>query len=243
MRNSVIFMVSLLLVSQISAKAERFTLGFATGYPPYQFTESGQPAGLDIEIAGVLAKEGLNFSIIQDNWDDIVAMLRNRTRVDIVGGMEINAERQAWFDFSPALYRRRNVLFVPADDTTIRGLGDLVGKKVSGDRGSYVENKLATMGIKDAIRLVEYGSKEESMQALKVGKVVASIMPEAVGFYLAKRFGVRVRLVDVGDPGSPVGFAVRRGDTATLAAVDAAIRKALATRAFDSIFGKWLKQP
>jgi polar amino acid transport system substrate-binding protein len=97
------------------------------------------------------------------------------------------------------------------------------------------------MGIKDRIRLVEYGTKEESMRALKVGRVVASIMPEAVGLYLAKRLAFPVKFIDVGDPGSPVGFAVRKGDAAALAAVDAAIQKAIAAGAFDSIFAAWLQ--
>ena len=95
MKSSIMFMMALVSCSLVAATAEQYTLGLATGYPPYQFTEGGQPAGLDIEIAGVLAKEGLNFTMIQDNWDDVVAMLRNRAGMDIVGGMEINAERQA----------------------------------------------------------------------------------------------------------------------------------------------------
>ena len=66
-------------------------------------------------------------------------------------------------------------------------------------------------------------------------------MPDAVGFYLARKLGVAVRLIDVGDPGSPVAFAVRKGDTATLAAIDAAIQKAMRARAIDPIIAKWLK--
>jgi len=241
MRGTILLMVSLVACSPLVVMAQRYHLGFATGYPPYQFREGGSPAGLDIELANVLAKNGLSFSIIQDNWDDVVAMLRNRVGMDIVGGMEINAERGSQFDFSPALYRRKIVVFVRAGDSSIKGLEDLIGKIVSGDRGSYVENRLAKTGIKDRIRLVEYETKEESMRALEDGKVVASIMPEAVGLYLAKRLDFPVKIVDVGDPGSPVGFAVRKGDAATLAAVDAAIRKAMASRAFEPILATWLK--
>ncbi|HUX42712.1 MAG TPA: transporter substrate-binding domain-containing protein [Rectinemataceae bacterium] len=240
MRGSVLLMLALVACSPPAVMAQRYSLGFATGYPPYQFREGGKPAGLDIELAKVLAKYGLSFSIIQDNWDDVVARLRNRVGMNIVGGMEISAERAAQFDFSPALYFRKNVVFVPAGTSNIKGLVDLEGKIVSGDRGSYVENRLDKMGIKDGVRLVEYESKEDSMKALKDGKVVASIMPDAVGFYLAKRLGVAVRLIDVGDPGSPVGFAARKGDASTLASVDAAIQKALASHAFDPVFDKWL---
>jgi ABC-type amino acid transport substrate-binding protein len=221
--------------------AQQYNLGFAAGYPPYQFLDNGKPAGLDIEIAGALGKYGLNAKISQENWDDVVGKLRNRLGIDIVGGMEISDERRAQFDFTTPLYTRKNAVFVLASNGDIKKLEDLQGRIVSGDRGGFVENQLEKLGIKTKVRLVEYASKEESLQALKDGKIVASIMPDAVGFYLARQLGVAVRLIDVGDPGSPVAFAVRKGDAAGLAAVGAAVQKALAAKALDPIIAKWLK--
>ena len=233
--------IALLLSLPFFAAGQQYNLGFAAGYPPYQYQEGGKPAGLDIDIAQTLGKYGIGLTIVQQNWDDVVGKLRNGLGINIVGGMEVTEERKAQFDFSPSLYTRKNVIFVLPGNNDIKNLTDLQGKIVSGDRGSYIEDQLSKMGLSAKVRLVEFDTKEESMQALKDGKVVAAIMPDAVGFYLAKKIGLTVKMVEVGDPGAPVAFAVRKGDSATLAQLNAALQKAQAAKAIDPIIAKWLK--
>jgi ABC-type amino acid transport substrate-binding protein len=244
MRRTFLALLSFLLLGAATLSAETVSLGFANGYPPYQFQDAkGAPTGLDIEIAQALFKSaGLDLAIVQDSWDSVVDKLRLGKGVQIVGGMEINDDRKRFFDFSPPIYRRRNVIFVLATNTDIKGLKDLIGKIITGDKGSYVESLLAKSGDKDKIRIMEPETKEESMKLLQSGKVVASIMPDAVGYFLAKQLGVKVRAIDTGDPGSPVGFAVNKGSGAqTLASLEKAIAKLSSDGSLEKIKARWLE--
>lgn len=229
------------LAAAVSAFASPVNLGFASGYPPYQYVEAGRPAGLDIEIANALAGYGLELNILQENWDDVVGKLRTRQGVDLVGGMEITEERKALFDFSTPLYSRKNVILVRQGTADIGGLADLAGKLVAGDRGSYAETQLDKLGLKSKVRLIYHGTKEEAMAALRDGKVQAALMPDAVGFFLARKLGLQVKAVEIGDPGASVAFAVRKGNTELLSQVDAAVRKALADKAVSGILARWFK--
>jgi len=215
--------------------------GMALGYPPYQFLDArGKPAGLDIEVAGlVFARMGVECRMVAGDWDDMVASLR-LGRLDCVCGMEINRDREHFFAFTTSYYRRKVVIFVRRDDSGLDTVEDLVGKAVAGDRHSFVEHYLKQRGLLNAIRIIRTKSKEQSMRMLKDGKVLAVIAPLAVGRLLAKRQGVPVRVVDVGDPGSPVGFAVEAGNDALLRKLESAIEELKREGVLQPVLDRWL---
>jgi ABC-type amino acid transport substrate-binding protein len=235
-----------LLVAMASAPgvtSQMLAIGFADGYPPYQFIDAaGKPAGLDIDIARALASEmGVGTRIVQGPWDDMVNLLRRSLDLDVVGGMEESEERAKLFDFSAAVYLRKNMIVVLATNRDIRGIKDLNGRTISGDRGSYGEALIARNGDTDKVRIAASKSKEEAMTMLKTGRVEASLMPDAVAVDLARKAGVAIRLVDIGDPGSPVAFAVPRGNQTWLPRLDAALLRLKAGGKIQAILAKWLE--
>jgi ABC-type amino acid transport substrate-binding protein len=213
----------------------------AWGYPPYQYLDAmGEPAGLDAEVAGlVFARLGVAGRMVPGDWDDIVASLR-LGRLDLVCGMEINLDRRQYFAFTAPYYSRRVVIFVRRDVTGLRTVDDLVGKAVAGDRNSFVEHYLRQRGLLNAIRIVRTRSKAQSMRMLKDGKVVAAIAPLAVGHLLSERQGVAVKVIDVGDPGSPVGLAVERSNHALLKKLEAALEELKREGALQPVLDRWL---
>lgn len=218
----------LFLLSVFSLEADDLVLGFATGFPPYQYQdERGRPKGLDIEIAKVVFHEmDVGYRIDQGPWDDIVARLRLGQGLDLVGGMEISGERKLLFDFSDPLYLRKNMIFVLKDDPSIRSIDDLEGRVITGDRNSFIETLITKSGRRPDIRIIETETKEGAMGLLKSRRAEACLMPYEVGIHLAQKLGVPVRTVDAGDPGTPVAFAVRKGDRLRLEHLNQAIRQA-----------------
>lgn len=212
------------LIFLLPLSAEHLRAGVATGFPPYQYAQNGQPAGLDVELAEAVVKEaGLDLIWTQAPWDDLTAVLRLTKDLDFLTGMENTGERKNFYIFGKTLYIRKNLLFVLATNREIQRIEDLNGRPVARDRDAFSEDLLVGKGLKSDVRLVKTESKEAAFTMLATGKVVAAFMPEAVGRALARQAGVSVRTIDLGDPGSPVGFAYRR-DLATLAArLDAAI--------------------
>ncbi|XXJ20277.1 transporter substrate-binding domain-containing protein [Desulfovibrio caledoniensis] len=226
----------------VSAQEPLLTCGMAKGYPPYQYLdEAGEPAGLDVEVARLIfARLGARSRFVPGAWDDIVANLR-LGRLDCVCGMEINRERMHFFSFTSSYYNRKLVIFMRGDEASIDSVDDLVGKAVAGDRNSFVERYLKERGLLSLIRIVKTKTKEQSMRMLKDGGVVAAIAPLAVGRLLADREGLDVRIMDVGDPGSPVGFAVEKSNVGLLRELEEALAALRREGALRPVLDRWLR--
>lgn len=225
----------------VSAEEPPLKCGMARGYPPYQYLDAqGQPAGLDAEVARlVFSRLGATGRMLPGDWDDVVASLR-LGRLDFVCGMEINPDREHFFAFTAPYYSRKVVVFVRWDETGFKTVEDLVGKAVAGDRHSFVEHYLKERGLLDAIRIIRTKTKDQSMRLLKDGTVVAVIAPLAVGRLLAHRQGVPVRVIDVGDPGSPVGFAVEKGNDVLLKRLENALEELKREGVLQPVLDRWL---
>lgn len=235
----------LILAPAVSAAAQTptITCGVAIGYPPYQFTANGLPAGMDVEVLRETARvAGLSVRWQQLPWDDVVGLLR-RGRLDCATGMEITPQRQGRLLFTSAYYQRRNMVFLRADRSEIRSTADLVGKIVSGDRDSTVEAWLHEHGLKERIRMPQLASKDESMQQLRNGGVVAAIMPEAVGYHLARQYDVPVRVLNVVGKGAPVAFAIAPGRTELQWQLEIALGRVRASGTLNKLLSPWGVKP
>ena len=214
-----------LSVASDPAMKRRYQCGIAVGFPPYQFSDtSGAPAGIDYEIARLVFRDaGLDADFVQSDWDDVMLSLAHRTgRVDMLCGAEISDERRRLFDFSVPCYLRHTVVFT-LENSRIGGIGDLYGKIVAGDRHSYIERKLGRS--LDLIRIKSTGSKEESFLLLQKGSVEAVIAPKEVGIYISRNMRMKTRILEETDPGSPVAFAVAKGDAELLSRINASLKK------------------
>lgn len=66
--------------------------------------------------------------------------------------------------------------------------------------------------------------------------VQGSIMPLAVGRHLAAKAGVRVRVIDMSDPGTPVAFAVGRDNFALKERMDQMLAVLLDEQAIQALY-------
>lgn len=239
-RTRSVFAVILFLLAPPLAAQAPLRAGVATGFPPYQYSQDGHPAGLDVELAEAVAREaGRTLVWTQGPWDEITATLRFGGDLDLVVGMEQTGERLNLFRLGTPLYNRRNVLFLLAKGRPIERLEDLAGLAVARDLDSYSEELLGEKGIRNGIRLVKTESKQAAFAALLQGTVVAAFMPEAVGWSLARQAGVAVRTLDLGDVGSPVGLAFRKGNDALANSLDAAVARLVAKGTLKSLLSRW----
>ncbi|RUO71682.1 transporter substrate-binding domain-containing protein [Idiomarina ramblicola] len=233
------FAVSLLLNVSVPASGHADEIGMATGYPPYQFNQDGEPVGFDVDVTKAvfnhLQKE---FNLHQYDWDNVVSLLRYG-ELDIAIGMESTSVRQTYFDFSQPYYHRLATLFVLDQDSSPESVRKLVGKRISGDRHSILEQHLKELGLHNAIRIQQADSKKESMAQLAVGEVEAVIMPEQVGLYLAKEMGIGVRILWQPEIRVPVSFAVKAGNTKLLEQINRALKHLEETGAMDKVRQRW----
>lgn len=240
----IVTIAALLLVLCAPAGAEgegrAVTFGVAEGYPPYQFrNEDGSPAGLDVDVIKLIGERlGIEVRIVQKPWDDVVTALRVG-KVDCVGGMEINVKRRSILDFTASYYSRKSAVFTLENNRHIRTIRDLKGRIIAGDRHSYVEERLRRQSLRRHIRIRQIESKDKSLRLLKEGKVVAVVAPKAVGYHLASRHNIAVRIIDDTDPGSPVGLAVVKGNIRLRDLLDRALEELRESGELNAVLRKW----
>ncbi|QDF74778.1 MULTISPECIES: transporter substrate-binding domain-containing protein [Shewanella] len=236
---------SLLLCLSLTALAQQTPptrCGVATGFPPYQFSLNGETTGFDADVARLIFKRlSLPFQFRQQAWDLVFNELRFGD-IEVIAGMEVNALRAKFFEFTQPYYHRYDVIFILEDNQQITKLEDLHNEFVSGDRHSYIETHWKELGTLYDFRIIGTQSKEKSMQMLKEGRIQAAIMPKAVGFYLARQMGIKVKILDNPDPGSPVAFAVKRGNQALLTQIDTALGILIAEGEIQRLYEKWFPE-
>jgi polar amino acid transport system substrate-binding protein len=241
------FLVFLLVAAtdSFAFKNKHYMCGIAEGFPPYQFkNESQEVTGFDVESLKLIfqeAKKQVQFR--QMIWEDVVGSLAFTNEIDCVGGMEICDERKRYFDFTSPYFNRKATVFIKANNFQINKLEDLHGKQISGDRHSPVEALLEKKGIKDNIRITYTERKVDSMHLLKNDKVTAVIAPKAVGFYLAKQLGFKVRILEEIEISSPIGIAVKKGNIQLLTILDAAVRKLVYEGEFEKVYQSCFSHP
>jgi ABC-type amino acid transport substrate-binding protein len=124
----------------------------------------------------------------------------------------------------------------------ILGIADLKWTIIAGDRHSQVEQFFTEKDLKNKIRIFQTESKDKSMQLLKKRKVVAVVMPRAVGFHLAQKHKLDVKILDTSAPKSPVAIAVKKGNKELLNLFEAALLELQKDGALDAVFKKWRVQ-
>lgn len=226
-----------LISVNLAAQSKTLVCGLALGYPPYQFTtDKGEPTGIDAEVTRLVFQElGKPFQFKQTKWDDVyLALLHNTGAVDLLCGAEINAERQTFFDFSQPYYERSVVIFVKSG-SSYQQIDNLGGKMITGDRGGFIETQID----KKKMRMVDAKSKEEAFKKLQTGEVEAVIAPQEVGNWICMQLGLSVRTLPEKDPGSPVAFAVAKGNKALADQISGALAKLKKAGAIDAVMKKY----
>lgn len=120
------------LYEQIKAKGE-ITIGTEGTYAPFTFHDkSGTLTGFDIEITQEVFKRlNIKPKFIETKWDGMIAGL-DAKRYDMVANeVAVRPDRQQKYDMSDPYIVSKSVLIVGEDNTTIKSLDDLKGKKVA----------------------------------------------------------------------------------------------------------------
>ncbi len=115
-----------------------------TQYPPFGFIDAeNQVAGFDVDVARAFAARlGVKLKIETPSWESIVSG-RWQGRWDLcICSMTPTAERAAVLGFPVEYYASPTVLVVHKDETRIKSVADISGKRVGVGMGSSFEKYL-----------------------------------------------------------------------------------------------------
>jgi cystine transport system permease protein len=179
-------------------------------YAPFSYHDAqGNLTGFDIDVMNAIAKRlGVQVQYVETPWDSMFAALE-AGRFDVVANeVTLNAKRQALYDLSHPYVETTGVVVVKADNTTIKGLKDLKGKRAAENLTSNWADVAKAAGA----TIVGVDGMTEAIANLKQGRVDALINDKlAIQNYLATNTDAGVKVVAQTNDVSKSVLAARKG--------------------------------
>ncbi|OKP67707.1 amino acid ABC transporter substrate-binding protein [Paenibacillus sp. P3E] len=198
------------------------TIGTEGTYAPFTFhDESGELTGFDVEIAEEIAKRiGVKAKFVETKWDGMLAGL-DAKRFDMVANeVTIRNDRKAKYDFSEPYILSKAVLIVKQNNTSIKSLADLKGKK----SGQSLTSDLGDIAKANGAQLISVDGFNQAIDLLTSGRIDATINDKLSFLDLKKaRPDVPIKVVAETDQVSQSGMLFRKGNKELIDAVNNAI--------------------
>ena len=171
---------------------KKTTLVMATNaeFPPYEYRDGENFAGIDVEIAQAIADDmGLDLVIEDMQFDSIVPAVQSG-KADIgIAGMTVTEDKLQNIDFSIPYTTSTQVVIV-TNDSPITSPADLEGKTIGvqlGTTGDQYSSEIADAAIE------RYNKGFEAVQALGQNKIDAVIIDrEPARAFVADNEGLKI---------------------------------------------------
>jgi glutamate transport system substrate-binding protein len=183
---------------------------------------TGELEGFDIEIAKLIAV-GIFGGTVEDIEDKIefketISGVREAViqggEVDVViATYTINDNRKKQVDFAGPYVIDGQTVMVAKDNTTIKALTDLNGKKVCSGRGSTTPDNLKNKQVTPS-ELVLRETYPECADELRQGRVEAVVTDRGILLGLAASSNDAFKLLDIDVSEEPLGIGLKKGDDA-----------------------------
>ena len=207
-------------------------------FPPYEFHDQNAIVGIDVEIAGAIAEQlGLELEIEDIAFDSIIPEIVSG-KADIgAAGMTVTEDRKQNVDFSDTYAHATQVIIVK-EDSEIKGVADLEGKIMGVQQGTtgdiYVSGDYGDAAVE------RYAKGMEAVQALAQGKVDAVVIDgESAKQYIKEVDGLKI--IDESYTDEDYAIAIKKGNTAMVEAVNAALAELKSEGKLDEIVAKYIQ--
>ncbi|NBD25276.1 amino acid ABC transporter substrate-binding protein [Paenibacillus glycinis] len=202
--------------------AGEITVGTEGTYAPFTFHDkSGKLTGFDVDVAEEVAKRiGVKAKFMETKWDGMLAGL-DAKRFDMVANeVTIRDDRKAKYDFSDPYILSKAVLIVKQNNTSIKSLADLKGKK----SGQSLTSDLGDIAKANGAQLVQVDGFNQAIDLLTSGRIDATINDKLSFLDLKKaRPDVPIKVVAETDNVSRSGLLFRKGNPELVAAANKAL--------------------
>jgi len=211
----------------------------AEGGAPYIFPDPKAPSkliGFEVDLADAIARElGVTAKQSQNAWDSLVPGLQRGDYDIAMNGIEITPQREQEVLFSIPYYIYTEQLVVRREETKIRDMNDLKGKKVGTLSGTVAQDILMGLGN---VEVKIYSGQVEPYEDLALGRLDAVLLDLPIAAYYG-RPNPKLRYAGMPVGEGFYGIAVRKGDSDLRDEIDAAIKKLLVSGEIRRIYEKW----
>ena len=248
-----IFVVTLALIMLLalcacgSSKSNTATDGVLTmatnaAFPPYEFVEGDDYAGIDVEIAGAIAEKlGLTLQVEDMEFDSIIEAVKGG-KADIgMAGMTVTEERLEEVNFTESYATGKQVIIVTEDSeiTTVDDLFD-VGGYVIGVQRNTTGDLYTTWDLEDEglATIDRYSKGADAVQALKTGKVDCVVIDDQPAkAFIAEVDGLQILETEYIE--EMYAGAMSKDNTELYEAVNSALKELIADGTVQSIIDRY----
>ncbi|XJZ27904.1 transporter substrate-binding domain-containing protein [Bacillota bacterium Lsc_1132] len=194
-----------------------YKVGVDTTYPPFEFKEGNEYKGIDIDLINAIAKnQGFKIQLMPMDFGGIIpAMQANQLDVAIAG-MSITDERKKIVDFSQPYFDAGLTVVVKKDNTSIKSVNDLKGKKVAVKKGTTGAKYAVDNAAKLGIEVVQFNDSPAMFQEVANGNADALIEDYPVISYAIAQKDLGLKIVGDRLNGDKYGIAVLKGQNQDL---------------------------
>jgi len=210
-------------------------------FPPFCMVDAdGRAAGFSVELMrAALAAMGRDVIFRTGPWAEVKGWLE-KGEVQALPLVGRTPEREALFDFTFPYMSLHGAIVVRQNAADIRDLGDLRGRRVAVMKGDNAEEFLRR---KDrGIDIHTTSTFEEAFQELSRGRHDAVVIQRLVALRLIQETGLtnlRVVSKPIEDFRQDFCFAVKKGDSGTLALLNEGLAIVMADGTYRHLHAKW----
>lgn len=220
-----------------TAQKGKLTMSTNAAFPPYEMTtDNGGFEGIDVEIAGAIAKK-LGLELVVDDMDFDAALLAAQNgKSDIVmAGVSVTEARLAVMNFSKSYATGVQVVIVKeGSDVTVDTLGDyMIGTQRATTGNIYCADDYGDDHV------MAYDNGMTAVQALMNGQVDCVVIDQAPAeAYVAANAGLTI--LDTEYVTEEYAIGMSKNNTALLDAVNKALDELTADGTVQAIIDKYI---
>ncbi|WP_426153832.1 ABC transporter substrate-binding protein [Pseudomonas sp. DC3000-4b1] len=231
-----------------AAEDKPLKIGIEAAYPPFASkAPDGSIVGFDYDIGNALCAEmKVKCVWVEQEFDGLIPSLKVRKIDAILSSMSITDDRKKSVDFTGKYYNTPARLVMKAGTSVDDGLGGLSGKNIGVQRGSIHERFANEVLAPKGVNVKPYASQNEVYLDLAAGRLDGTLADATLlqdGFLktdAGKGYAFAgPAFTDVKYFGDGVGIAVRKGDSANLERLNAAIAAIRANGTYKQIQDKY----
>lgn len=212
--------------SSVQAK-EKLVMATNASFPPYEYVDGDSFAGIDVEIAGEIAKKlGMELEIMDVEFATILGLIKTG-KADIgVAGMTVTEDRLKEVNFSTSYAKGVQVVIVKEGGkvSSIEDLekdGMMIGVQQSTTGDIYASASVEEGGY-GSDKVTQYNTGNDAVAALMAGKVDAVIIDnEPAKSYVKVNEGLKI--LDTEYANEDYAIAVAKGNTDLLDKINTAL--------------------
>ena len=232
------------------SKTEKLVMATNASFPPYEYVEdSGAFAGIDVEIAGLIAEKlGLTLEIQDVEFGSIIGGVQSGKFDMGMAGMTVTDERLESVNFSTSYATGIQSIIVPEGseiksfddffnaDGTVKDIKVGVQQDTTGD--IYLSDTVDNGGV-GSDHVIQYKTGNDAVQALVTGQVDAVVIDnEPAKSYVAANEGLVI--LETAYAEEDYAICVAKENTALLENINKALDELTADGTIDAIIAKYI---